>query len=112
MPTLSPYLMSPDARGQAQFYIDALGGEVVFLRTYGDLPDTPEHLKDRVLHLDCFIGGIRFQMTDITEGPVERSDRVKLNLEFPDVEAARQALERLADGGTVIEPFGLQFWGG
>lgn len=45
------YLMSEDARGQAKFYVDSLGGKIQFLTTFSETPGTPEAMKDKVMHL-------------------------------------------------------------
>ncbi|SDO03073.1 PhnB protein [Paenibacillus sp. yr247] len=50
MATLTPYFYSSDARKQADFYVKALGGEIVSLRTFADMPDADESLKNRVMH--------------------------------------------------------------
>lgn len=49
MATLTPYIYSSDARKQADFYVKALGGELVSLRTFADMPDADESIKNRVI---------------------------------------------------------------
>ncbi len=52
MATLTPYIYSSDARKQADFYVKALGGEIVSLRTFADIPDVDESIKNHVMHLE------------------------------------------------------------
>lgn len=54
---LVPYLMSEDARGQAEFYKKVLSGEILTIKTYGEAPGTPEELKDRVMHMVLSLAG-------------------------------------------------------
>lgn len=54
---LNPYMMSEDARAQANFYIESLGGEIQFLTTFGETPGTPEAIKDNVMHLTLTVAG-------------------------------------------------------
>lgn len=60
MATLTPYLYSSNARKQADFYIEAFGGEIVSLRTFADMPGADETMKERVMHLELHALGLRF----------------------------------------------------
>jgi PhnB protein len=50
---LTPYLMSEDARTQAEMYRHVLGGEILSVMTYGQAPGTPEAIKDKVITWQC-----------------------------------------------------------
>ncbi|WP_309568632.1 hypothetical protein [Paenibacillus sp. sptzw28] len=78
MAQLRPYIFSEDARSQAAFYADALGGEIVDVKTYGDAPHAEESMKDRVMHLVLQAAGQRFYMAD--SGPVDRGNGMDLSL--------------------------------
>nr|WP_325168587.1 hypothetical protein [Paenibacillus sp. S28] len=41
------YIFSEDARAQAEFYVQALGGEIVSVQTHGELPHATEEYKER-----------------------------------------------------------------
>lgn len=111
MPRLIPYLMSENAREQAQFYAQALGGEILGIQTYDAQPDTPPEMKDKVLHLHLRVEGVDIFMSDAT-GPVTKPGRaIALCLDFESEAKARSAFEKLAEGGKVNHPFEPVFWG-
>lgn len=109
MAQLRPYIFSEDARSQAAFYADALGGEIVDVKTFGDAPHAEESMKNRVMHLVLQAAGQRFYMAD--SGPVDRGNGMDLTLEFATDEEAGQAFKKLSAGGKVIMPFERMFWG-
>ncbi|WP_127484671.1 VOC family protein [Paenibacillus ehimensis] len=111
MAKLTPYLVSEDARAQADFYINALGGEIVSIMTHGQLPDASEAVKDKVLHMCLVAGGIHFFMSDSVYAPLNRGNGIQLSLEFPTEAEARDAFAKLGEGGTVRHPLEPAFWG-
>jgi PhnB protein len=50
MGTLKPYIFSEDARTQADFYTQSLGGEIVSVGTHGELIGAQNEFKDKVMH--------------------------------------------------------------
>ncbi|NOV02605.1 VOC family protein [Paenibacillus planticolens] len=111
MATLTPYLYSSSARKQADFYVKALGGEIVSLRTFADMPGADESMNDRVMHLELHALGLRFFMADAGTETVDRGRGMDLTLEFQSEEEARQIFAGLSDGGKVMMPFERMFWG-
>ncbi|MCM3040092.1 VOC family protein [Paenibacillus motobuensis] len=108
---LVPYLMSEDARGQAEFYKKVLSGEILTIKTYGEAPGTPEELKDRVMHMVLSLAGENtLFFSDIFE-PVEGNRSTSLSLTFENETEARQAFAELGEGGEIRYPFELQPWG-
>jgi len=108
---LTPYLMSKDARSQADLYRKALGGEILSVMTYGQTPGTPEAIKDKVMHLVMTVaGGNTLFLSDAFE-PAESSRGIALALAFESEVEAREAYGNLGEGGTVKYPFELQPWG-
>ncbi|MFS0722404.1 VOC family protein [Paenibacillus sp. 1P07SE] len=108
---MNAYLMSEDARGQANFYIEALGGEIQFLTTFGETPGTPEVMKDKVMHLALTVAGTNtFMMSDSFE-PVAYNRSICLSLTYNDEAEARTAYTKLSEGGESKHPFSLQPWG-
>jgi len=108
---LNAYLMSEDARSQANFYAESLGGEVVSLATYGEAPGTPEAMKDKVMHLALKVVGTNMLMMSDSIEPVTGSRSISLALSFDDETEARTAYDKLAQGGEKKFPFALQPWG-
>ncbi len=84
------------------FYKDCFGGEPT-LTIIGDSPmknHFPEAMKDKVLHAELTTDGF-------TEGT-----NVAISLDNPEPEKAKQFFNKLATGGTIMDDFKLQFWGG
>ncbi|MCR8632054.1 VOC family protein [Paenibacillus radicis (ex Xue et al. 2023)] len=105
------YIMSEDARAQAEFYTYALGGEILSIMTHGQLPEAKEELKDKVVNLSLMAGGINFLMSDSVFEPIIRGNAINLSLEFTTEADARDAFDKLAEGGNVKCPLELAFWG-
>ncbi|SDX95938.1 VOC family protein [Paenibacillus sp. CF384] len=111
MTKLRPYLYCEDAKDQANFYMEALGGEIISQQTYGEMmPGTSEDDKDRVMHLVLQAAGLLFYMADA--GPIHRGNGIDLTLEFETEEEAEDAFNNLSgNGGAIIMPFERMFWG-
>lgn len=87
----------------------ALDGEILFVKTFADMPQADERIKDKVMHLRLKAAGQVFFMGDAVMEPVQRG--MHLTLEFQNEGEARKAFEGLAEGGKVVRPFQKQFFG-
>jgi PhnB protein len=105
------YIMSEDAKAQAEFYVHALGGEIHSVMTHGQLPGSKEELKDKVVNLSLTAAGVRFLMSDSVFEPVVRGNAIHISMEFEAEAEAREAFDRLAEGGRVMLPLEPAFWG-
>ncbi|MFD7521848.1 VOC family protein [Paenibacillus chitinolyticus] len=106
------YIFSEDARAQAEFYVQALGGEITSVTTYGEVPDAnEEELKDKVINLSLVAAGVTFLMSDSMFESLNPGNVVSLCLEFPTEEEAHAAFDKLSQGGTVKQPLEPAFWG-
>jgi len=105
------YIFSEDARAQAEFYVQALGGEIVSVQTHGELPHATEEYKDKVLHLSLVAAGVNILMSDAVFEPVQQGTAINLVLEFEQEPEAYAAFEKLSEGGTVRDPIKPAFWG-
>ncbi|USG66127.1 VOC family protein [Brevibacillus ruminantium] len=109
---LNAYIHSEDARGQAAFYAEALGGEILSIMTYGQTPGTPEEIKDKVMHLVLSVAGGNILFLSDAFEPSRGGQRfISLALSYKDEAFARQSFENLVREGTVKYPFELQPWG-
>lgn len=108
---INSYLMSEDARGQANFYVEALGGEIQFFTTYGETPGTPEAIKDKIMHLALNVAGSNTLMFADSFEPVSYNRNISLSLNYDDETEARTAYAKLSEGGESKYPFALQPWG-
>lgn len=111
MSKLVPYIFSEDARSQAEFYKDALGGEFLSVLTFGDVPGTPEDAKDKIMHLHMVAGGVTIFMSDHAGRQTRYGDGIALSLVLETAEEAHAAFDKLSAGGTVHDPLKEQFWG-
>ncbi|KIL35041.1 glyoxalase [Cohnella kolymensis] len=111
MGTLKPYLISEDARSQAEFYIQSLGGEVVSVLTHEEATGVQNELKDKVMHMCIAVAGENnIFMADAVEPPTQGSG-ISLSIAYNTEAEAREAFEKLAAGGNVKFPFEFQPFG-
>ncbi|GED71682.1 VOC family protein [Brevibacillus reuszeri] len=108
---LNAYIHSEEAREQAAFYAQALGGEILSTMTYGQTPGTPEEIKDKVMHMVLSVAGGNIIFLSDSFGPSQRGRFISLALSYKKEEEARQAFENLSKDGTVKFPLELQPWG-
>lgn len=112
MAKLTPYIFSEDARTQAEFYTQALGGEILSVMTFDQMPgandDSP---KDKVMHMSFVAGGVTFFMSDNPFQRISRGDGMHLSLEFTTEAEAYEAFDKLSGGGKVVDALKMQFWG-
>jgi PhnB protein len=112
MTQLTPFIKSEDARAQAAFYTQALGGEIQSVMTNGQLPNADEATKDKVMHLCLVAGGVHLFMSEMADGPISQGNGMSLDLKFATEAEARKAFDGLAEGGKVLHPLEPAFWGG
>ncbi len=111
MASMRPFLQSEDARTQADFYIQALDGELVSVITYGQASGTPYTHKDKVMQICIHVaGGHVISLTDALV-PYTPGTGIALNLTYSSIAEARTAFTKLAAGGRVIEPLEQQPFG-
>jgi PhnB protein len=109
MTKLSPYIYSEDARQQAEFYVKALRGEITSIKTYADMPNAPEEMKDQVMHLVLKVGEQQFFLAD--SSMIQAGNQIDIALEFDTEDEALLTFTGLSEGGEVIMPFEKMFWG-
>lgn len=113
MPT-TPYLHFDGQCVQAMaFYIDVFGGTDLRSMRYADMPDAPEAFRgsDRVMHSELTLGDDRLMASDYPPGsdaPPQQS--VSVAQHAPDAATAHRWFDRLADGGTVVQPMVASFF--
>lgn len=105
------YLMSEDARSQANFYIQSLRGEIQFLTTFGETPGTPEEMKDKVMHLALTVADTNTIMMADSFEPVHYNRSISISLSYDDLSEATKAYAKLSEGGEKKYPFAQQPWG-
>jgi PhnB protein len=111
MATLTPYLQSENAKAQAAFYIEALGGEIVSMQTHGEVPGAKEEWREKVLHMHIAVAGVSIFLSDSVMEPLQPGNNVYLSLSFPSEAETRAAYEKLTAGGVVKYELHRAFWG-
>lgn len=111
MAKLIPFIRSVDARAQAAFYKEALGGEILGVMTGAEAPNQDPSMKETVMHLGLVAAGITFYLTECGRGPLVKGNQIDLSLEFATEAEARTAFDKLAAGGEVHQALEPAFWG-
>ena len=113
MPTI-PYLHFQGRCAEAlAFYATALGGSDLALMRYAESPNALEDWKasDRVMHGQVRLGEGILMASDFPPGTGgDPQAGVSIMQTFTDLEAARAAFDRLAEGGAIIQDFAPTFF--
>ena len=120
---LTPYLMFFDGRCREafEFYAAALGGEIVALTTYGDMPAAPdqptlpEDAKTQIANVQLLAGGASLMGGDSIMGctgseRVDGRNDATVNIEVDSIEDAERVFATLSAGGQVQMPLMETEW--
>lgn len=96
------------------FYERALGAKIDMMMTYGASPmagAVPPEEAGLVMHATLNIGGDRIVGADSTSShPYQGSVGFGVSLDYTTLAEAERVFHALAEGGTLIMPFGPTFW--
>ena len=95
-----------------KFYHEALGAEIKDINYAKDAP--PDSGMDSlppnfVMHSEIVICGMNFSLTDGSETPIT-GEHVSFLITYDTAVKVKEAFEKLADGGSVVEPLAKVFW--
>lgn len=118
---LFPYLnFAGEGQEAAHFYTDVLNGELVGMMTYGEAQDTnsqelSEEIKNMVMNAQIDLkNGDTLMISDVPPGmgmpPLQPGNNVSVTVLFEEMEEARTAFSRLAEGGKVSMELQQTFW--
>lgn len=114
---LTPYLMMDgNAKEAIDFYVQALGAEVLFNQTFGEMPANPEfplpeEAKDRVSHAMLKVGESDIMFSDLFPGqPSQSGNQVTICISSSDKEKSNQIFDALQQGGQVVMPMQETFF--
>lgn len=115
--SLNPYLIfNGNAKEAIHFYEKALGGQVMGIMTFGDMPADPNYpltdeMKNGVMHALLKVGESELMFSDTYEGmPYQTGNSIQLAIHPKEEDQARQIFDALADGGEVIMPLQPTPW--
>lgn len=111
MGTLKPFIISEDAKTQAQFYIDSLGGKVMSVITHEEAMGAQHAAKNKVMHMCISVAGENYIFMADSMEPFTHGSGISLALDLDSEAEAREAFEKLAVDGQVKYPFELQPFG-
>lgn len=113
----TPYLMMDgNAKEAIRFYEKALEAKVLFLQTFGEMPEKPEfplpdEAKERVSHATIQVGESTIMFSDIFPGQhFQSGNQVTICLSTNDKEQSKKILEALQQGGQVEMPMQETFF--
>nr|WP_263325289.1 VOC family protein [Neobacillus sp. Marseille-Q6967] len=114
---LAPYLMmNGNAKEAIEFYKEALGAEVLFNQTFGEMPENPEYplpeeAKGLISHAMLRVGETDLMFSDNFPGSTSQiGDQVTICITADNTEESKQIFENLQEGGTVKMPFQETFF--
>lgn len=114
MAQLNPYLnFDGNTREAMAFYQSVFGGELT-MQTVGETPmPCPAGMENQIMHSMLIGGGVVIMGSDM-QGPEGHrpGNTVTLSLNCSSEEEIRTLFAKLSDGGTVVEPLKVMFWGG
>ncbi len=120
---LTPYLMffNGTCREAFEFYAGALGGQIIALITYGDMPSAPDQpplpdaAKTQIAHVNLLAGDASLMGGDAIMG-CDGSERIDgrndttVNIEVDTAEEAERIFAALSAGGQVQMPLMETSW--
>lgn len=114
MGALKPYIHSENARAQADFYLQALGGKLMSVGTHGELMGVDNEHKDKVMHMCIAVAGENYVFLADAIEPFDAGSAISLSIGYGSQDEAREAFGKLAEGGQIrhpieMQPFGLYY---
>lgn len=111
---LNPYLYFPGTCKEAMTtYAEVLGGEIVAMMTYGDMPgenEIPADLSKKIAHARILIGDQVLMASDVGPDRFKPMQGCVVTLNIPEPAEADRVFKSLVEGGTEIMPMIETFW--
>lgn len=105
---LIPYItLDGNAKDAIQFYEKALDAQLLFIQTFGEMPENPEfpipaEFKARVGHATLKVGETELMFSDTFPGsPFSSGNQVSICITTDSVEQSRKMFDALQQGGQV-----------
>lgn len=114
---LIPYLvMNGNAKDAIEFYEKALDAQVLFIQSFGEMPENPEYplpaeAKNRISHATLKVGETELMFSDTFPGqPHQSGSQVTICISTNDAEKATKMYEALQQDGQVHMPLQETFF--
>jgi PhnB protein len=115
MTALQPYItFNGKCREAMGFYKDILGGELNVMEVNGSPIEAqcPASMKDHVLHSTLTTGGLAIMGSDMVgPGGFHQGNTITLSINCSSEEEINRLYNKFAEGGTILDPLKVQFWG-
>jgi PhnB protein len=115
--SLNPYLtFDGNTREAVNFYEKTLGGKVMGIMTFGDMPTDPNHpltddMNERIMHAHLKVGDSDLMFSDTFAGmPYQSGDTIQIAIHPKEEERAREIFAALEKGGQVVMPLQKTDW--
>jgi len=107
--------MNGHSENAINFYKNCFGGQPTMMRI-SESPlknNFPASMQNQLLHAELETEGFRLMVSDMN-GPdgYTTGTNMAASIDFADAETAAQTFQKLAENGTVLHDFQLEFWGG
>ena len=109
-----PYLnFDGDCRQAFELYNRVLGGQIVALFTFGEMPE-PEHVapeqRDWIMHARLVAGDLVLMGSDSPMPNFEEPTGLYVSLMVEEPAEAERVYQALSEGGQVVMPIQETFW--
>ena len=115
MTTINAYLtFNGNCREAMNFYKDCMGGELTIMPVAGSPVEAecPGAMKDSILHSTLIKDSLMLMGSDMLgSGGLVQGNSVALSLNCSSEEEIDPFYASLSEGGTIIDPLKIQFWG-
>ena len=111
---LNPYLtFNGQCEAAFKFYEKVLGGKIVAMMTYAEMPGNSEiskESKDRIMHARLQVGDKVLMASDSPPGRFQAAKGFNINISVKDPAEADRLFDALSVKGTVNMPIQETFW--
>jgi len=115
MPSINPYLNFAGNTEEAfNYYKSIFGGEFAMLQRFGESPNVPSQLKDKIMHISLPIGSNILMGTDACDEMgfnLTQGNNFYICIGPDSKEHADKLFNALAEGGKINTPLQDMFWG-
>jgi PhnB protein len=111
---LLPYLhFNGDCETAFRYYERCLGAKIEAMLTHAGSPaeqHVPAEWRSKILHARLVLGEAVLMASDSPPGHYQKPQGFSVSIQISEPARADDIFRALADGGTVIMPFGQTFW--
>ena len=96
-----------------KFYEKVLGGKILMMMSYGDMPgcaEMPADTKTKIAHMRMQLGDKLLMGSDAPHGRYEKPAGFNVNISVYDPAQADRLFAALSENGTVAMPIQETFW--